>query len=192
MIHNSSCIILCYVYLNAWVRPTFFSILLNRMETEGYSLIIIVDRFLVFEVLVREKDFSYFLSNEIYFGCIFTVGSRNQSLKILFIDNVNILEYENNVPLKSRSDIVKEKENVSDLVTKQKGQTAEVIQGQLDVPFCSEISRCSLNVGISRLNSDCGVIETGYFTIQEKEGRNYFNTGGFKTVKTCLLRQQSH
>ena len=78
----------------------------------------IMDRFLVFKVLVREKDFSYFLSNEIYFGCIFTVGSRNQSLKILFIDNVNILECENNVPLKSCSDIIKEKENVSDLVTK--------------------------------------------------------------------------
>ena len=63
-------------------------------------------------------NFSYFLSNEIYFGRIFTVGNRNRSLKILFLDNVNILECENNIPLKSCSDIVKEKKNESDLVTK--------------------------------------------------------------------------
>ena len=100
--------------------PRFFRYCLIGWKQKGIHsyLMQIMDRFLVFEVLVREKDFSYFLSNEIYFGCIFTVGSRNQSLKILFIGNVNILECENNVPLKSRSDIVKEKENVSDLVTK--------------------------------------------------------------------------
>ena len=76
----------------------------------------IIGIFLVFEVLVRQKDrlllnFSYFLSNEIYFGRIFTVGNRNRSLKILFLDNVNILECENNIPLKSCSDIIKEKKN---------------------------------------------------------------------------------
>ena len=105
--------------------PRFFRYCLIGWKQKGIHsyLMQIMDRFLVFEVLVREKDrlllhFSYFLSNETYFGCIFTVGSRNQSLKILFIDNVNILECENNVPLKSSSDIVKEKENVSDLVTK--------------------------------------------------------------------------
>ena len=63
-------------------------------------------------------NFSYFLSNEIYFGCIFTLGYRNQSLKILFINDVDILECENNIPLKSCYDIVREKEIVSDLVTK--------------------------------------------------------------------------
>ena len=66
----------------------------------------IIGIFLVFEVLVRQKDrlllnFSYFLSNEIYFGCIFTVGNRNRSLKILFLGNVDILECENNIPLKT-------------------------------------------------------------------------------------------
>ena len=83
----------------------------------------IIGIFWAFEVLVRQKDrlllnFSYFLSNEIYFGRIFTVGNRNRSPKILFLDNVNILEYENNIPLKSCSDITKEKKNESDLVTK--------------------------------------------------------------------------
>ena len=32
----------------------------------------------------------------------------------------------------------------------------------------------------------------GYFTIQEKEERNYFNTGDFQIIKTCLWRQQTH
>ena len=59
-------------------------------------------------------------------------------------------------------------------------------------PFCTKISRCLLTVGIFRPNSESGVIETGHFTTQEKEGRNYFNTGGLKTIKTCLLRQRPH
>ena len=59
-------------------------------------------------------------------------------------------------------------------------------------PFCTKISRCLLTVGIFRPNSGSVVIETGHFTTQEKEGKNYFNTGGLKTIKTCLLRQRPH
>ena len=40
------------------------------------------------------------------------MGYKNQSIKILSIDNANILECENNILLKSCSDIVKEKGNV--------------------------------------------------------------------------------
>ena len=36
-----------------------------------------------------------------------------------------------------------------------------------------------LNVVIFWLNSDCGVIEMGYFSFQDKQERNYFNTGDF-------------
>ena len=39
-----------------------------------------------------------------------------------------------------------------------------------------------LNVGIFRLNSDYGVVEMGYFIVQEKEERNYFNTGDFQII----------
>ena len=59
-------------------------------------------------------------------------------------------------------------------------------------PFCTKISRCLLTVGIFLPNSESGVIETGHFTAQEKEGRNYFNTDGLKTIKTFLLRQRPH
>ena len=44
-----------------------------------------------------------------------------------------------------------------------------------------------LNVGIFWLNSDYGVVEMGYFTIQEKEERNYFNTGDFQIIKKLLM-----
>ena len=40
-----------------------------------------------------------------------------------------------------------------------------------------------LNVVIFGLNLDCGVIEMGYFSFQDKQERNYFNTGDFKQLK---------
>ena len=49
-----------------------------------------------------------------------------------------------------------------------------------------------LNVVIFWLHSDCGVIEMGYFSFQDKQERNYFNTGDFQTIKTCLWRKQPH
>ena len=41
-------------------------------------------------------------------------------------------------------------------------------------------------VRISRLDKIVGVIEMSYFTIREKKERNYFNTGDFQIIKTCL------
>ena len=61
----------------------------------------------------HDADYRHILS-----FCGLRWGIETGSLKILFLDNVNILECENNIPLKSCSDIVKEKKNESDLVTK--------------------------------------------------------------------------
>ena len=114
-------------------------------------------------------------TEEIYFGCICTVGYKNQSIKILFIDSANILECENNILLKK---LFRYRQREGKRIRpryKQKGQTVEVIQvvSWMSLFALKFLDTCWM-VGIFGLDSDCRGNRSELFYHSGERGKKLF------------------